>query len=342
MLENIDTIQSILFDCQCVVFLIDITKNTDIKLFQKLMENISFNDFSYLKIILAQNKIDLNREISEDNIKTFLDEHKIKDNMKISIKEKTGIKELSKKIIDLVNYLEKDICNNFSCQLREEYKDDYKQNKDKENKGINANKEFKSMNIIFLGDSQVGKTSLFSRINKNNFTENFLSTIGMERVIKTFKYNNEIYKINLVDTAGQERFRTLPKKFYKNANGIFLLFDLTNKESFNDISIWIDEIKTNLGSQKVLKEEGIVIYLIGNKLDKLQRVINREEAEDKASFYGVKYFEISCKLNINIQEIYARLVNDCIPFLPENKEQSHFHVEVKKQKKRTLKEGLCC
>ena len=297
------------------------------------MDKMCFNELKYLKIIVTENKIDSDRQLSEESIKSFMNEHEIKDNMKISIKEETGIKELSDKIKEYVNHMEEDIPNNFSCHLKNEYKLD--------NKEVNISKESKTINIIFLGNTMVGKTCLYLRLNKNYYKESFLSTIGIERQIKTFKYKDEIYKINLCDTAGQDRYRTLPRKYYQNANGIFLLFDLSNKESFNDISVWMNEVKNNLGSTKD-NTQGLIIYLIGNKLDKLDRVISREEAEDKASFYGIKYFEISCKLNINVQEMYARMVSDCIPYIKDKKEQSAFQVKFQKKKKKVLKDGLCC
>ena len=297
------------------------------------MDKMCFNELKYLKIIVTENKIDSDRQLSEESIKSFMNEHEIKDNMKISIKEETGIKELSDKIKEYVNHKEEDIPNNFSCHLKNEYKLD--------NKEVNISKESKTINIIFLGNTMVGKTCLYLRLNKNYYKESFLSTIGIERQIKTFKYKDEIYKINLCDTAGQDRYRTLPRKYYQNANGIFLLFDLSNKESFNDISVWMNEVKNNLGSTKD-NTQGLIIYLIGNKLDKLDRVISREEAEDKASFYGIKYFEISCKLNINVQEMYARMVSDCIPYIKDKKEQSAFQVKFQKKKKKVLKDGLCC
>ena len=325
--------QSILYDCQCAIFLIDITQKDNIKLFERLMENLIICELPYLKIIITENKIDSNREISEENITAFMNKYDIKDNIKISIKENTGIKELAKKVKNYVEYLETNIPNNLSCQSIQEFNSD--------NKLSDTQKSTKIINIIFLGNSMVGKTSLFSRLNKNSFNESFLSTIGIEKQIKTFKYKDKIYRINLCDTAGQDRYRTLPKKYYQNADGIFLLFDITNRESFNDISVWMSEVDNNIGISKK-NSKALIIYLIGNKLDKFERVVSREDAEDLASFYKIKYFEISCKLNINIQEIYARMVGECIPNLSDNKEQSTFQVKVTKKKKRSLNESLCC
>lgn len=328
-----DIINSILFDCQCCLFLLDMTnKNSLIKL-KKLVNDISFEELSYLKIILVENKIDEKKEINEEEIDEFLNEIKLKEKMKISIKDGTGIEDLSKKIKEYINNNKNDIPINFSTQNINEFKDGEKEKEDL--------KGMKTANIIFLGNSMVGKSSLFLRIDKNHFKECFMSSIGMDRICKTFKYKNEIYKINLWDTAGQDRFRkNIPRKFYINAHGVFLLFDLCDKESFNDISIWMNEINQNCTSYDG-NQNGPVIFLIGNKLDKLERVITREQAEDKASFYGVKYFETSCKLNINIQEVYSRMVLECSKNIKDILEQSTFKIKPKVKKKKSKKKNCC-
>lgn len=331
-MEVEDTIKSLLFDCQCVVFLIDITNSKSIDKFERLYEKIIFSDFSYLNIIVVENKIDLNREISEDKIKDFMEKNKIEDNMKISVKEGTGVEELSKKIKEYLNKTGNDMPINFSSQIIDEYSND--------NIETIKKKEMKTINIIFLGNSAVGKTCLFLRLNKNYFKESFLSTIGVDRITKTFKYKNEIYKINIVDTAGQDRYRTLPSKYYINADGVFLLFDLTDKQSFNDLSLWMKELNKHVGNPGENKK-GPVVYLLGNKLDKLDRVITTDEAEEKANFYDIKYFEISCKLNINIQEVYSRMVVECSKNVTIKSSQSSFQVKTEK-KKTKKKANICC
>lgn len=331
-LEFEDTIESLLMDCQCAVLLVDITNKDSIEMLELLFQKVFFSDFPHLKLILVENKIDANREISEDKIKEFMEQNKCNNHIKISIKEGTGIEELSKNIKTYVNNADNDIPNNFSSQIIKEYLMD---TKEKTNP-----KEMKTANIIFLGNSAVGKTCLFLRLNKNFYNETFMSSIGIDRMTKTFKYKNEIMKVNLCDTAGQDRYRTLPGKYYVNADGVFLLFDLTDKSSFNDVSIWMNELKKNLGNSSEGKK-GPVVYLIGNKLDKLNRVITKEEAEEKASFYDIKYFEISCKLNLNIQEVYSRMVVECSKNVSVKSSQSSFKVEADKKHKKN-KADLCC
>ena len=332
MIENEDTIQSLLFDCQCALFLVDTSKKQSLEKLGNLLEKISLSDFSCLKAILVENQIGENIEVDEDKIKEFMEKNEIKDNFKISIKEGKGIEELSNKIKEYINYQESDIPNNFSYQLLEEYLNEISPK--------DYNKELKSISLIFIGNSSVGKTCLFLRLNKNYFKESFLSTIGIDRVTRTFKYKEEIYHVSITDTAGQDRYRTLPGKYYVNADGIFLLFDLTNQESFNDVSVWLTEVKNHIGNPTENKK-GPIIYLIGNKLDKTDRVISREEAENKAGLYGIKYFEISCKLNINIQEMYSRMVFECSKNITNKTSQTTFQVKTEKKPKKK-KANLCC
>ena len=329
MIKNIDTLESMLFDCQCALFIIDISDPESLHQIEKLFEGIKFSDFSHLKKIFVENKIDAKREISEENIKNFIDNNNIEKNFRISVKNGQGIEELANQMKEYLNYLEKDIPNNFCSQIIDENNNEIRK------------KVFKgSLNITFIGNSMVGKTSLFLRLNQNFFKESFMSTIGIEKISKSFKYKDDLYKVNLIDTAGQDRYRTLPKRYYKNTDGVFLLFDLNNKESFNDISIWMTELKDNYDNSQN-KDKGPVVYLLGNKLDRDERAITKEEAEDKAEFYGIKYFEISCKLNMNIPEMYSRMIIDCIQNLNTSSEQVSFSTKIKK-KKVNKSDDFCC
>ena len=298
---------------------------------EKLFNELDFNKFPYLQKILVENKIDENREICDDSINNFLEKNNIEKKLQISIKNGIGIENLATEIKNCLENLEESIPNNFCCQL---LNDDNNEIKFSNNKG--------TLNIIFLGNSKVGKTCLFSRLNKNSFREVFLSSVGVDKVPKSFKYKNDIYKINLYDTAGQDRYRgTLPSKYYKNSDGIFLLFDLGDRESFNDISIWMNEINAKHGNLSGNKN-GPVIFLVGNKLDKDKREVSFDEAENKASFYGIEYFEISCKYNLNIPEIYARMITQCIPNISNIPLQNSFKINTANAKKKKKDNKLCC
>ena len=344
LLKDTDTLDSFLFDCQCLLLLIDITDNESFIFIKKLFKSIDFSEYSYLKLILVENKIDNEnkREIKIEEINEFMKEKNIEDKLQISIKEGIGFEELVEKMNLYtankennipINSISQDISQNANTNLVVE----------------------KSITLILLGDSNVGKTCFFTRFNKNQFKDSFLSTIGMDKQSKIYKYNDEQCKITIWDTAGQDRFKSLPKKYYQNTDGILLLFDVTNKESFNDIAVWMNEINDNTKfeeteEEKVEKSENnLIVYLIGNKIDNLQRCVSKEEAEEKASFYGIKYFEISCKLNMNIVEVSSRIINDCILKFEERKEEkdenkqfSSFSLRQVKKEKEIPKSKGCC
>ena len=145
--------------------------------------------------------------------------------------------------------------------------------------------------LILLGNTAVGKTSLFKKITTGEFYEKNISTIGMDR--RSIDLEIEVeekgvsvkksFEISLVDTAGQERFKAITKSFYKGSDGILLIYDVTNQESFNNVNNWINSIYDTLGKQENSK---YVIFLIGNKIDLVgvdgkERVIVEEFAKKK-------------------------------------------------------------
>jgi len=340
ILEDSDLLDSFLFDCQCALFIIDITDKESFNKIEKLVGNIEFSEYSYLKIIILENKIDKesDRQINSEEIYSFMKENNIEDRMKISLKDGTGFEELVEKMNSFTNNKENDIPINFISQDNSQRTD------------VNLDLE-KTITLILIGDSNVGKTCFFTRFNKNEFKDSFLSTIGTDKYIKFHKYKDEEYKIIIWDTAGQDRYKSLPKKYYKNADGIFLLFDVSNKESFNDVSVWMNEINNSTkfeeGENKDNNDNKIIVYLIGNKIDKLKRCVSKEEAEEKASFYGIKYFETSCKLNMNVSEISARMINECILNFEERKKEKEeeklnsFTLEKQKKKEPRKNKGCC-
>ena len=165
----------------------------------------------------------------------------------------------------------------------------------------------KNLNIILIGEALVGKTLFFNAYLKNNLKRP-LVTIGIDKGISYIKVYNHNYKLTLWDTPGSERFRAVPKKYYQNADGILFLFDVTDEISFNNIPKWLEDVKKQLEKEEDIND--IILYLIGNKIDKSNRDISKEKAEGFAKSNGMKYFEIYGKINLNIQEIMARLILD--------------------------------
>ncbi len=291
-----DIINSILFDCQCCLFLLDMTNKDSLTNLKKLVNDNSFEELSYLKIILVENKIDEEKEINEEEVDEFMKENNLKEKMKISIKNGTGIEDLSNKIKEYVNDNTNDIPINFSTQNINEFKGG-------ENEKDNL-KWVKTANIIFLGNSMVGKSSLFLRIDKNHFKECFMSSIGMDRIAKSFKYKKDIYKVNLWDTAGQDRFRAITKNYYKASHGIILIYDVTSIRSFESVKTWVEQIHEEISDK-------VVIYLVGNKMDMTEeRKVSTEEGRKLAEELGLPFTETSAKTGENIEKIFEDIIED--------------------------------
>ena len=162
------------------------------------------------------------------------------------------------------------------------------------------------INIMILGNSKVGKTCFILRYTDNIFQEVYLSTIGIDFKTKTETVNNKQYKIYLYDTTGQEKYKSIALNIIKNAQGIILMYDITDRKSFESIPDWIKSVKDAKGSN-------FPMILLGNKLDKEDvRVIKEKEGKELADEYNIKFFETSNKTGTNIQEAGMALVNEIL------------------------------
>ena len=169
--------------------------------------------------------------------------------------------------------------------------------------------------ILTLGDSGVGKTSIIQKFVNDKFNQNMLSTIGVDFQSKEIIINNTKIKLKIWDTTGQERFKTLTSQYYNGADGALLIFDVTNKESFERINFWMNE----LNEKKKLNELGLL--LIGNKIDLIdKRNVKKEEAEEFAKEYNINYYETSALQNINIKKIINDIAQQCLNKIQKNDE----------------------
>jgi small GTP-binding protein len=143
---------------------------------------------------------------------------------------------------------------------------------------MSQNGEYK---LILIGNAGVGKTSIFRKLSTGQFTETNISTIGVEK--KTFfidilnkKKQQENVSVILFDTAGQEKFRAITKNYFRGSDGILLIYDITEKNSFEQVEAWIDSIKESIGKEA---ESKYIIFLIGNKLDLINQEGYKREVE---------------------------------------------------------------
>ena len=175
---------------------------------------------------------------------------------------------------------------------------------------MNDNKELTpeyNLKLLSLGETGVGKTSIISMYAENNFFPNQQPTIGIDFKIKNLKYKNQQLKILLWDTAGQERFRKITNQYYNNADGIFLVFDVTKNNTFEQISYWINEINNKIDKNKI----GII--LIGNKIDiNEKRQVSIEQAQKIAECFNIPYIETSASKGENIDECFNLLIEEIL------------------------------
>lgn len=167
---------------------------------------------------------------------------------------------------------------------------------------IDKNKPDYVYKVLILGDMCVGKTCMLLRYCDNVFNDNHISTIGVDYRVKSKLINNDNIKLQIWDTAGQDRFRAITRSYYKGSNGILLIFDVTNRDSFNNVKTWINQIVENVPTEAV-------IVLVANKIDSDERIIQTEEAEEFAKSKNLIYQECSAKLNKNVVECFDLLVN---------------------------------
>ena len=168
----------------------------------------------------------------------------------------------------------------------------------------NSSNDKLSFKFLTLGDSKIGKTSILERYVNRTFSDNYLVTIGMDIRIKRLSVNNNDVDIRITDTAGQERFRSISKMQYKDADGILIGFALNDKKTFESISYWIEQIFENKG-----KDSDVSLVIFGNKCDdKNNIVVNKEDINQITTKYGLEYFETSAKENINVQNLFEYLV----------------------------------
>ena len=197
---------------------------------------------------------------------------------------------------------------------------------------MNSNNEL-TLKIITLGSTKVGKTCLINQYFNKEFNDNPISTIGIDLQSKYFKFDNDIVKINFIDTAGQERFDSISSNYLKNVNGVLLVYDITNYDTFKKIDYWNNQIK-NYNKNKYS------IVLIGNKIDlNNKRVVNFNDGKNLSKRINCKFFETSARNNINVDEVFETISLLTYKFCKENKllfNQS-FSLNNQKEKKKS-----CC
>lgn len=165
-----------------------------------------------------------------------------------------------------------------------------------------SKKQDQQIKLLLLGDQAVGKSSLMIRYTDDEFSLNIMGTAGLDLKRKTIELNNETVKVMIYDTAGHERYRLIAKSQYKGSEGIILVYDVTDKKSFENVSYWMNHIKENADSE-------VEVLLVGNKIDKVnERTVCLEEGENLGVKYNVIFSETSAKTGENVESAFTKLI----------------------------------
>ena len=199
--------------------------------------------------------------------------------------------------------------------------------------------------IIIIGNSGIGKSSITNRGTKNIFYNDFSSTIGFENYSFNIKLEEKIIHLHIWDTCGQEKFRSLIQNFYRKASLAFIVYSVTDRESFEQVDNWYREVKNNTGNVD------IKIFLIGNKIDlENLRVVQTEEGQKYYEENNLtKFFEVSAKSGFNAQNIFIEaakvLYDDYLSYNQNNKKSINKNImnnEIISNDRNAKRKRKCC
>ena len=191
--------------------------------------------------------------------------------------------------------------------------------------------------LLLCGNSGVGKTSIFKRYYENKFEGNYTTSIGIDFQTKEIKYNDKLYSVHLIDTAGEERFRSITSSYFRMAEYYLLVFDLTNKNSLMALSSWIESLKEHIEKPKYI--------ILGNKSDLEKNLIPDQEInevlndKDNLKINDENFLKVSAKTGENINKAFEYILN--IIEQTSDKDEQIIKQPIKKEKinKKKMK---CC
>ena len=160
------------------------------------------------------------------------------------------------------------------------------------------------LKYIIIGDAAVGKSNLLLRYCHGEFKSEYQVTIGVEFGAKNIIIKDKSYRVQIWDTAGQENFRSITRAYYKNSVCALVVYDISKRESFNNVSSWIEDCRNQ-------SPKTIYLILVGNKSDlEESRQVTLEEGQELADKYGIEFYETSAKTGKNVEEIFENSVNE--------------------------------
>ena len=194
-----------------------------------------------------------------------------------------------------------------NLSFNEEIDHNYDDENNKSGSDIETQTNTYPLKISMVGNSSVGKTSIAKRYFENTFintTEASVNAMYYNKKIKIDAFTEA--ELQVWDTMGQEKYRSLTRNYLINANGILVVFDLSDEKSFNDLNFWIEEINN------VVEDKNVVKILVGNKSDIPEKKIENQKVLDYANEHNMKYLSVSAKDGVNIEYLFEVIGVDCV------------------------------
>ena len=199
------------------------------------------------------------------------------------------------------------------------------------------------LKLLTIGDQFVGKSSIINRYIDDKFNEDIKPTLAIDYKTKMIQKGENLIKISIYDTAGEEKYRHLIKNYYNGSNGILLVFDITDKNSFDNLNFWLDELEKNCNLNN------LYIFLVGNKTDlKKERKVSYDEAKNFADMKKIPYIEISAKTGDNIDKLFNDFIKGTIINIIEQKKKDNsflresFKISFLDKDEKTIRDKKCC
>jgi len=188
--------------------------------------------------------------------------------------------------------------------------------------------------VVLLGDSCVGKSSTLQRFAQNTFVNTYLTTIGVDFQQRDLNINGTLVRLQIFDTAGQERFDTISRAYYRGAEGLLIFYDITNQESYLHIRKWIKNSENEAGSA--------IKFLVGNKsdLDK-ERVVSKEDGKKLATEIGCECMETSALTGANVDEVFIQLAKQILASTPQRVRKNTIHLSRSPSSSKKSKSKCC-
>ena len=160
--------------------------------------------------------------------------------------------------------------------------------------------------LLLIGDSGVGKSCLLLRFADSTYNDTFIATVGVDFKIRTIQLEGKTVKLQIWDSAGQERFKNICSAYYRGSHGIIVVYSVDDMDSFNNVKNWLNDISRHAS-------ENVVKLIIGNKCDLSDRkVVDFQMAKDFADSLGIPIIETSAKDALNVDESFMKIASELL------------------------------